>query len=72
MKCEWGNWAKSLEGEKLTQVIKDLGYHDGFWTLLQDWGSLKMTRIRSWTVDRKVKGGEIDWEDIGLIQVKDT
>ena len=47
MKCEWGNWAKSLEGEKLTQVIKDLGYHDGFWTLLQDWGSLKMTRIRN-------------------------
>lgn len=38
MKCEWGNWAKSLEGEKLTQVIKDLGYHDGFWTLLQDQG----------------------------------
>lgn len=72
MKCEWGNWVKSLEGEKLTQVITDLGYHDGFWTVLQDLGSLKMTRIRSWTVDRKVKGGEIDWEDIGLIQVKDT
>lgn len=79
----YGMWAGEL-GEEVGRIKTDpghenFGYHmKAFGLYLRGCGSLKndLSRIvelvGKWTVDRKIKVGEICWEIIGWIQVKDA
>ena len=68
-----------LEGEKLPQVMRALDTTlQAFGLYLQGLGSLRVILNRvvalggKWNIDKKMERGNIGWEIIGLIQLKDV